>query len=163
MNYNESELRGRRLLLLLLGLNLLVRALSYGNAFRVLGSLPGQTAALAGLSLAAGLLPTAVVLWAIYRGSWPGLALLCISVVTGVINMVGLFQFGGAAAINHNTLMALMLLLSRGILLAAIFQHYEVSSWWNLQRLRRKNWYLVLEIVLYVLAQALHLWLGYWL
>lgn len=163
MNYNESELRGRRLMLLLLGLNLLLQVLPRVSALRftLSGAFPSGALPLTCLSLAAGVLPTAVELWAIYRGSWPGLALLCISVVTGAGDMVGLFQFGGAAATNSAAMLSLIVLLGRGILLAAIFRHYEVNCWWNLQRLRRKRWYLALEIALFVLALLVNLFLGY--
>ena len=163
MNYNETERRGRRLMLLLLGLNLFLRAMPVVNVLRssLRDIYPAGTLPLVYAGLAVGLLPTAVELWALYRGSWPALALLCISVFIGAGDVVGLFQFGGAAAMRSYAMLSLMVLLGRGILLAAIFRQEEVNCWWNLQRLRRKRWHLVLEIVLYVLASAASGWFGH--
>ena len=81
MNYNEAEKRGRRLLLALLALNLLLALAGPAYSLIVYG------AAQIGVVLAGLLvlqLPFLVILWSIWRGSWPGLALVCVSVVVGV-------------------------------------------------------------------------------
>lgn len=156
MDYDADERRGRALLLALLGLNLLLKVVEEGyTLWRILEISPALGPYLV-IRPVVGLLPLAVVLWAIFRGSWPGLALLCITVVSGVGNLIGVFQFGGAQALNSQTALSLVQLLAQGTLLLAIFQHDQVSRYWRGRQLRRRRRDLVLEIVLFVASLALN-------
>ena len=149
MNYNEAGKRGRRLLLALLALNLLLALAGPAYSLIVYG------AAQIGVVLAGLLvlqLPFLVILWSIWRGSWPGLALVCVSVVVGVGELVGALQFGGMAAMNSALMLQAVTLLARGTLLLAVFQHYEVGCWWSVCQARRRRRDLIIEIVLFVLA-----------
>ena len=87
MKDHPEEKRGRRWLAALLLLNLLLTALE-----RTLPVWPYRSGPVL-LLTAAGLLPTAVVLWGLLRGSWPALAVFCIGAVRGVGDLVGLLQF----------------------------------------------------------------------
>lgn len=161
MNYNQNELRGRNLLLLLLALNVVLHLVSNFSGLRnVWGLLAPETAAGVVVRLLAGALPLVALSWAIFRGSWPGIAVICIVVVTGVGDMVGLFQFGGAAAMNPDTLLALARLLTRGGLLAAVFRHYDVNCWWSLCQARRGTKDLVVEVLVFVAAIAVSFLVG---
>lgn len=154
MDFDADERRGRALLLGLLGLNLLLRVLGDGVSLQATLQISPQLATRMALALLIGLLPLAVELWAIFRGSWPGLALLCITVVRGVGNLVGVFQFGGVRALSSQTALSLVRLLAQGTLLLAIFQHDQTSRYWRTRQLRRRRRDLVLEIVLFVAALA---------
>lgn len=109
---------------------------------------------------AAGLLPTAVVLWGLLRGSWPALAVFCIGAVRGVGDLVGLLQFGGVSALDRATALTLVVLLSRITVLLALFRQDDVSRYWERRRLRRRRGDLVLEAVLFLSALVLPLLLG---
>lgn len=149
MHYSEEEKRGRRLLLALLGLNLLLALAGPAYSLLVYGAAQIGTV-LAGLLVLQ--LPFLVILWSIWRGSWPGLALVCISVVVGVGELVGVLQFGGMAAMNSAVMLQMVTLLARGTLLLAVFQHYEVGCWWSVCQARRRRRDLVIEVVLFILA-----------
>ena len=112
------------------------------------------------LLAAAGLLPTAVVLWGLLRGSWPALAVFCIGAVRGVGDLVGLLQFGGVSALDRATALTLVVLLSRITVLLALFRQDDVSRYWERRRLRRRRGDLVLEAVLFLSALVLPLLLG---
>lgn len=98
MKDHPEEKRGRRWLAALLLLNLLLTALE-----RTLPVWPYRSGPVL-LLAAAGLLPTAVVLWGLLRGSWPALAVFCIGAVRGVGDLVGLLQFGGVSALDGRPL-----------------------------------------------------------
>lgn len=158
MSYDTDERRGRRLLLALLALNLLLRAIA---AFA--GDW-GYLTPLLVLLGAARLLPALVVLWGLYRGSWPALAVFCIQAVTGVGQLVGTLQFSGVSALNTDTALLGILLLAQATLLLAVFRHEEAALYWNARRARRRTRDLVLEIVLFLasgLLQYVPLWLLY--
>lgn len=161
MDYKREQNRGRGLLLALLGLVLLLNLLTnvFTPVFLWRQLQQPLNARFFGITLAAAvlnLLPTAAVLWAIYRGSWPGLALLCISVIQGVGGLIGALQFGGAAALNSNTALSAVILLARVTLLLAIFRHEDVSRYWSLQQVGRTRKDLVIEIAVLVLALLLN-------
>lgn len=116
MKDHPEEKRGRRWLAALLLLNLLLTALE-----RTLPVWPYRSGPVL-LLAAAGLLPTAVVLWGLLRGSWPALAVFCIGAVRGVGDLVGLLQFGGVSALDRATALTLVVLLSRITVLLALFR-----------------------------------------
>ena len=160
MDYKRERRRGRGLLLALLGLVLLLDLLAGIFTPVLLWRQLQQplTSAFLGFTLTAAfldLLPTAVILWAIYRGSWPGLALMCISVIQSVGGLIGTLQFGGTGALNSNTALSAVLLLARVTLLLALFRHDDVSRYWSLQQAGRQRRDLAVEIIVFVLALLL--------
>ena len=154
MKDHPEEKRGLRWLAALLLLNLLLTALE-----RTLPVWPYRSGPVL-LLTAAGLLPTAVVLWGLLRGSWPTLAVFCIGAVRGVGDLVGLLQFGGVSALDRATALTLVVLLSRITVLLALFRQDDVSRYWERRRLRRRRGDLVLEAVLFLSALVLPLLLG---
>ena len=154
MKDHPEEKRGRRWLAALLLLNLLLTALE-----RTMPVWPYRSGPVL-LLTAAGLLPTAVVLWGLLRGSWPALAVFCIGAVRGVGDLVGLLQFGGVSALDRATALTLVVLLSRITVLLALFRQDDVSRYWERRRLRRRRGDLVLEAVLFLSALVLPLLLG---
>ncbi len=147
MDGEYERRRGRRLLLALLGLNLYLKGIL--AALPGWGQLPGDTLF---LSVLFQILPGAVVLWGLYRASWPALAVFCIGVVTGVGNLVGVLQFNSTAAINSGTGLLAVELLAQVTVLLAIFRHEGVSRYWEWRHARRGRWALAPELILFAAA-----------
>lgn len=92
-NYDAREERGRFLLRALLCLIFICavagQVLYYEDFTRETG-----------LYMAAAVLPTAVALWALHRGSWPGLVVFFIGSFNAIANVTGALAEGGRAAMG---------------------------------------------------------------
>lgn len=149
MNYNATEKAGQRKLSILLAVTLVIMALP--AVLPVFGGLP---AVLLFYQLPP-LLPMAVLLWGLWRGSRPALVLFVISTVMQLGDVIGIFQYGGADALTRESALSLILLLLKLTTVLLIFRYDEVADYWSARMARRGNVDLILEIIFFVLALVL--------
>lgn len=150
MNYGVDERNGRFLL----------RALLWGlilceGASTAVSYLPIPSPFNPYLLLAfAPLLASAVVFWALYRGSVPGLVLFFIGTVFGsIVEVTDDFFYGGTAALSSpSSLLGLGAMLLRLTVILCVFRSDTVGRYLDLRRRYRRRRDLILEIVLFAVV-----------
>lgn len=160
MDYSSSEQQGRFLLRALLWFILLTEA-ARGLVPAALVGFPIPTVLFALL----GLLPLAVVLWAIYRGSFPGMVVFFLSAFQLFISVTDFLGPGGPQLLGEifsgpyrafSMAGFLFSVVSLVLRLAAaynvMFRGGTVGRYFDRRRYSRRRKDLVLEIALFVLA-----------
>lgn len=162
MDYNASEQQGRFMLRSLLWFIMLCETLRALLPVFLDKSTALPVAAFALLPL----LPTAVVLWAVYRGSWPGLVVFFIATFNLLISVTDYLAPGGPQLMGELMsgplggyftawfFFSVLTLILRLVTVYHIFRGDTVNRYFELRRCRRRRKDLILEIVLFILAVA---------
>lgn len=156
-NYDAREERGRFLLRALLCLIFICavagQVLYYEDFTRETG-----------LYMAAAVLPTAVALWALHRGSWPGLVVFFIGSFNAIANVTGALAEGGRAAMGSpDMVVGFIDLLLRLTVVFCALRSTSVSQYLLCRRSFRRRRDDVLEIGLFVVALLLQLGIILWM
>lgn len=161
MDYNTSERQGRftlRSLLWFIALSETMRALL--PVFLDKSAALPAAAAFALLPL----LPAAVALWAVYRGSWPGLVVFFLTTFNLLISVTDYLAPGGPRLLGELLsgpmgayftawlFFSVLALILRLVTVYNVFRGDTVSRYFELRRYRRHRKDLILEIVLFALA-----------
>ena len=160
MDYNASERQGRFTLRALLWFILLCEtALALLPVF-LMGA-PGPLPCLLALL---PLLSTAVVLWAVFRGSWPGLAVFFLGTFNLVISVTDYLGPGGPQMLGElisgpmgsfftaSFFFTVVSLLLRLFTVYNLFRSDTVSRYFDTRRYRRRRKDLIWEIALFAAA-----------
>ncbi len=149
MQRDTTEEQGRFLLRALLWL---VFICAVAGQVLYYGALNRDTA----LYIATALVPTAVALWALHRGSWPGLVLFFIASFHTVANVTGALSEGGREAMGSPAIVVEFIsLLLRLTVVFCVLRPSLVSQYLLYRRTFRRRRDDVIEIGLFVLFYAL--------
>lgn len=151
----QEEERGRFLLRALLWLVFLLSLVSRGLA---LVPLDRRGA----VNLAFSLLPLAVILWAVHRGSFPALVLLVVGAVQELGGLFNYFPYNMAELSSPSQAAAMLTLLFRVLAIGAVYTPSAVSGYLYARKQARTSHDLFLEIGLLVAALLLSLLPGLW-
>lgn len=147
MSYGVDEEKGRTLLRSLLCL-IFVCAV----AAQVPGYQPLTQEGLIYIALTAA--PTAVILWALHRGSWPGLVGFCAGTLYAIADVTGALA-GGAESLSELALLVEFVgMLARLTTMFCIFRSPTVGQYLQYRRSLRRTRDNVIEIGLFVVASA---------
>lgn len=144
--YSAAEAAGQVKLIIILIITLVIMALPV-----FLPVFEGQPPQLLLYSLPS-MLPMLVVLWGLWRGSRPALAVFVISTVMHLGDIIGVFQYGGAEALTRENAISLIQLFLKLTTVLFIFRHDEVVDYWAARMARRRRADLILEIVIFVVS-----------
>lgn len=100
------------------------------------------------------LLPTAIVLWALHRGSWPGLVALFAGTFSAISYVTGALATGADSLSELPLLVAFVGMLLRITVVFCIFRSFSVGRYLQYRRSFRRTRDHVIEIGLFVAALA---------
>lgn len=98
------------------------------------------------------LLPKAVILWAVCRGSFPGLVLLVVSLFSEIDTFSDLMQYGVVGMVTPAAILSTAQVLLTLLLVGACVTNSSASAYLSSRRELRTQQDLILEIVLLVLT-----------
>lgn len=147
MSYGVDEEKGRTLLRALLCLIFVCEV-----AALVPGYQPLTREGLLYIILTAA--PTAVILWALHRGSWPGLVGFCAGTLYAIADVTGALTGGFASLAELSLLVEFVGMLARLTAMFCIFRSFTVGRYLQYRRSLRHTRDNVIEIGLFIVALA---------
>lgn len=147
MSYGVDEEKGRTLLRALLCLIFVCEV-----AALVPGYQPLTKEGLIYIGLTAT--PTAVILWALHRGSWPGLVGFMAGTLYAIADVTGALTGGAAVLAEPALLVQFAGMLARLTAMFCIFRSFTVGQYLQYRRSLRRTRDNVIEIGLFVVAAA---------